>query len=362
MTSELFRHLPEETLTRIPNRPLGRFSDFVVAELPASLTAIRKGRSDYSNLNELSHELIEGLTPDVMATATATQDNADLALLDLLIMDNALVRTTGPNPKLTALDDSLAAANDRPPIITYEDVVLTNPLYTDCRLHTNEEIGLSERDFYIAHREIEGDLDVLIDTSKEVIYILKQDDLNTIGNVAEMLHTAGLRWVDINARMELLWKAMPKEHFITIRDYFLSHPIRTTPDGEKYKGPSGAFTAKIPVFEILFAGETMKPEQFHYFKDNEMYFPRKGREEIQDALQYLEEGSTLTQLASLLGNPPILKTELDQFDHYLNQFRGMHYAGIKHQIPGAVEGNVSGSAGEVKVGQFLKGRMIKHTS
>lgn len=357
---ELFRHIPIETITRVPIRPLGQFSDFVVMNLPASLTAIREGTANPSALNKLSEGLIEGLTSDIITRAISTSASADLALLDMLIMDNALVRTTEPNPKLTALIDSFSAANGRPPVITYEDLILINPLNTDCRTNTEVEVGSTERDFYIAHREIEEDLDVLIDTSKDAIERLKREGSNAVIDVATMIHSAELKWVEINAYMNLLGETMSTEHFSTFRPYFLEHPARTRPDGRKYKGPSGAFTASIPVFEILFAGEKMNQEQFNYFKDNEIYFPRKGKRDIQEALEYLGNGFTLTQLARSLDNPPILVEELAKLDYYLNQFRGKHYAGVRRQIPGAIEGNVSGSAGENDVGKFLKGRMIRH--
>lgn len=357
---ELFRPIPVEAMTRVPTRPLGKFSDFVVMNLPDSLTAIREGTANPSALNELREGLTEELTSDIITRAISTPASADLALLDLLIMDNALVRTTQPNPKLTALIESFAAANGRPPVITYEDLILINPLTTDCRINTEGEIGAAERDFYIAHREIEEDLDVLIDTSKVAIERLKREGPNAVIDVATMIHSAGLKWVEINAYMTLLGEVMSTEHFSTFRPYFLEHPTRTRPDGRKYKGPSGAFTASIPVFEILFAGEKMNPEQFNYFRDNEVYFPRKGQRDIQEALEYLGDGLTLTQLASSLDNPPILVEELAKLDYYLNQFRGKHYAGVRRQIPGAIEGNVSGSAGETDVGRFLRGRIIKH--
>lgn len=357
---ELFRPILVETMTQLPTRPLGKFSDFVVLGLPASLTAIREGIAIPSVFHELSDGLIEGLSSDIITRATSTPKSADLALLDMLVMDNALVRTSLPNSKLSALIETLAAANGRPPIITYEDLILINPLDMDCRLHTDGKVGSSERGFYVAHREIEEDLDILINTSKESIARLEREGLSSITEVSEMIHTAGLRWVNINERMDFLWNEVPKDHFTAFREYFMSHPSRKNPDGEVYKGPSGAFTAGIPVFEILFAGEKMKPEQFNYFKENEIYFPRKGREDIRDALEYLQNGLTLTQLAGALGNPPTLGAELAKLDYYLNQFRGKHYGAVKHHIPGAIEGNVSGSTGQTEVGQFLKGRMIRH--
>lgn len=357
--TEYFREPSEEVVTRLPNRPLGSFSDFVVMGLPGALTTIKEGGFPL-DFHQLSDELIDGLTPSAISKAALTQDSADLALFDLLIMDNARVRTIGPNSKLTGLIDRVAEMKGRPPIITYEDLIFINPLQTDCRTHTDGDVGRSERDFYVVHRGIESHLGVIIEVLKQSIDKLFLEGVGAVEGVYRDIHSAGLRWKDINEGMDVLWKEMSPDHFSAFRPYFLEHPIRRTSNGEKYKGPSGAFTASIPIFEILFAGEKMQKEQFKYFEENEIYFPRKGREGIQEALGYLQEGRTLTQGANLVGNPPTLVEELAKFDQYLNEFRGKHYAGVRRQIPGSIEGKVSGSAGETNVGRFLRGRIIRH--
>jgi hypothetical protein len=145
---------------------------------------------------------------------------------------------------------------------------------------------------------------------------------------------------------------MPEGHFAQFRRFLTSHPRRG------YKGPSGAFTAKIPILEFMLRGESLSDSYRNYIQDNLRYFPQRDREKLES----VQRQPSLTNIYLNLGKPPELLPLLENVHEFLKQFRATHYRTIAAQIPEAIrDGGAAGTGGEANPGQFLRERMRQQT-
>jgi hypothetical protein len=155
--------------------------------------------------------------------------------------------------------------------------------------------------------------------------------------------------------MKSVGQVMPPSHFAEFRQYFPTNPFRQT------KGPSGAFTARFAILDILISGDELPDEYFTYLSDNLSYFPRLGRREIADAMELAAQGKSLRSIAHHRVDSEPIQTSLDEISNTIRRFRGEHYAGVRTQIPQALEGVLPGTGGEIDVSRFLRDRIaIKH--
>lgn len=347
------KYHPNEHEVRTRQRPLGPISDFVVEQLPIELEAIRGGKST-ENLVREAYSLIQGM-PSFDARIQDAHSR-DLAGLDLKILEAAIAHSGAIPPDSLVLSvDAFAAKNNQPPAITYEEIILINPP-ADHRTFTRGEPGQSEADFYEGHRRIEAYLAQAINTVELGIQALTSGS-EDVGTVGVAIGTRADYIEQVIHYMHAIGMKMPKEHFAEFRPYLGTHPIRQT------KGPSGAFTARIPILELLLAGEHLPEEYMQYLENNKMYFPRSGRIQIDQARSMVEEGLTLTALSRRLGNPEALDGGIDLLGKSIRKFRGVHYKGVAHQVPGAISGHTRGTGGEIDPGTFLRERMkIRHTN
>lgn len=343
----------EETEAQRSTRPLGEVSNFVVEKLPIGLEAMRGGRISVDALVNYSDMLLADLPMSVIQKALIDQRSRDLAGLDLKILDTSIAHSGGNSPeRLASLVDKFSKAADQPTGITYEEIILVNPV-ADRRKFTRGEVGATEEGFYEGHRIIEEHFDRAIYVMKGGIQKLIVGDGGIDEVAGDIRQTQG----DLEAvisKTHGLGRQNP-EHFSEFRKYLSTHPLRGT------KGPSGAFTAGIPTLELLLAGEKLPEEYMQYLEENNIYFPRQGRENIQDARESVSKGLTLTSLAERLGDPQALDQSINEFSQLVRRFRAEHYKAVRNQIPEAISGKMAGTAGEQDPGTFLRERMrIKH--
>ena len=361
---ELFTRNTIESRDRTPQRPLREVSNFVVEKLPTLVTLIDSNkvqaeqllqevndvlsRIDHSiitHLLQLAHQNTEG-SPNQLAFNT----ELDQAAFDLKMLEIALV-TYGEQPptELTQLVDTFSEATGQLPMITYEDLIYINP-ESDPRTFTMGEVGNSEYDFYFGHLRIERVLETVTQQVEQAAQLLQQETPQVPQAIAALEEAVQL-FSEAQQDMHAVGMDLPKDHFAIFRKFFNTHPTR------ELKGPSGAFTAAVPVLDMRLGGENLEPSYFNYLQDNEMYFPRTGRQEMAHAYQKIEAGETLSTLSAGVGNPEELVNVLHALSDQVRQFRGQHYRGVRHQIPEAVTGNLMGTGGEEDPGQFLRGRM-----
>ncbi|MEX2028444.1 MAG: hypothetical protein WD988_03035 [Candidatus Curtissbacteria bacterium] len=339
---------------RIHQRPLGALSDFDIERMPASLAEIRAGTSTTKSLVGDVGTMIAGLSPQTVNDALADQRARDIAGLDLKMLDAAVAHSEGEVPVvLQFLVDIFAVRSGQPGGISYEEIVLINPP-SDRRLFTVGEVGKTEEAFYEMHRVVEGHLDSAIDATTQSIERLSLDGATAANDVVSQLQQTQ---EDLNSVIEGVHAVgtQNREHFGIFRAYLNSHPTRGT------KGPSGAFTAGIPTIELLLAGEQLPDEYRHYIDENNIYFSRKGRKDLERAREFASKGMTLTAISQHLENPPLLAENINSLSDLMRRFRGEHYKTARNQVPEAIAGSVAGTGGETNPGFFLRGRMkIRH--
>lgn len=335
---------------RIPERPLGPVSTYVVMTMPHDLAEVREGRLAASSLAVKADILLGGITEKTLDTTLHNPKKRDLATLDLTILEAGIVHSGAePSEKLTMLVDTFSTRAERPPVVTYEDLIFTNPLGTDPRTYTSGSVGRSERDFYLTHLLIEDVMTEVNDNVKDTINQLDQQGISALAKAQERLSRIATRFQDTLEPMHQVGTAMPKAHFDEFRIYFQPHPTR------ELKGASGAFSASIPTFDLLLGGEMIEPEHLQYLKDNEQYFPRGGYKDILDGIAAADQGLTLNALQQRFGVPE-LTAPLTHMDKILRQLRGKHLGAVARQTPQVYNGGQAGTAGETDAAGFLQRR------
>lgn len=350
MHSSLFNYQDNDTVKKVPVRPLGRISDYVVEMFPIRLEEIRGLNGNQlvleralKKLNEEVLSLLGVPIPQGMNDASL-----DLALLDLKMLENGILSAGGLVPfALTELVDMFSGVTGQIPGIVYEELILINPKH-DRRTYTTGLVGHSEADFYEVHRIIEGIMDGVVSHLWHAVELLSNDNHQAVAT----LNRASEELSSIIPYGKTVGRNMDRSHFKVFRFYLGSHPYRLL-KGEPIKGASGAFSATIPLVDLLLAGENLQGDHLAYIHVNMPYFPRKDQKELERAFRAIQEERTLHSLYRRVGEPEELGVVLKEISETLHTFRGVHYQGIKHQLPEAMSGEVPGTGGEANVSEFL---------
>lgn len=352
----LFDYQNGNQILRLPFRPLGNLSSFVVEQMPVLLDQIRQGTATVSELSQQVEQLVATFHIDLADQLKGNHRIIDIALLDLKMLECAIVHSSGKPPdSLIAMVDSFASNTGQISGITYEDVILINPP-ADRRTFTTGLIGKSEADFYETHRLIELHMDVVIDLLWESVGILTAQGPEGITDAIMRIQEASVELKLILPYMERVGTAMDMSHFELFTRYLGSHPYRQL-NGIQMRGASGAFSATIPVADLLVAGENLKSDHLVFLQANMPYYPRAGREHMARAYTIVQQRKTLFSFYKTFGKPKVLLDELKIFAKFLRQFRGSHFAGVKNKNPRALTGEIVGTGGELKAEEFLKNRI-----
>lgn len=321
-------------------RPLGKLSDFVIEELPKLL-------QDQGLEKEfLRRERILLGNPDrfLRKLESLNQEELAVARLDILMLEAAL-RFIGCNSvTMTKIVNGLERITNRPPILTYEDIVLSNPVL-DIRVFTTGKVGRHEADFYIGHNVIEQKLG-------HVLELLNGLRTSTIGKQVVELSVKQVHSLldEVIELTEVIGFSMDKEAFKQFRVYIGSKMAKDNKTVLE-KGPSGAFSAKVPLIDLFLKGY-LSEEHSNYVKENSRYFPRIEVELLLDLISHKIE-----PLKDVFKRKNYDQSRIQELEMKLKQFRGMHLRAVRHQIPEIFAGQASGTAGESDVQGFLKRRI-----
>jgi hypothetical protein len=342
MTSALFTHKPV--------RPLAELSDYVMEQLPADLAGVRRQSLSLRRLEAKCLQLVRGLPGGTLAAALADPRTADVAALDLKMLETAVVNSGGRVPTTLSKAVSVCAAEtDQPAVLTYEDLIFINP-QCDERVFSLGPVAKSESDFYQTHREIEK----LLASAIEHANLARQELLSPDASIQAVVSQVTRARSDIDEAavyVERVGREMNPDHFTVFRSYLVGNSHRGL------KGPSGAFTAGIPTMDLLIGGENLDSSCHQYLSSNLPYFPRDGRVGIKTAQEIVARGESLNHLCEVRGNPQELRSALDALVKSVRRFRGHHYTAVRRQIPSALSGTLAGTGGEGDVDGFLKGRI-----
>jgi hypothetical protein len=327
-----------EAERRMKQRPLGIVSDYIVEQMPKDLAAVRRGEK-----HPLSLLPDYGLMPDVLEPALHDPTQRDLAGLDLKMLEAAIVHSNGIPPlALTEAVDRFAAQNDQPAVLTYEELILLNP-DGDMRTFTDGKIGASETDFYRGHRYIEAHLETAIQATRAVL------TMDSPGKATEALQTGAREMAEVVAYMGRFRRDFSTDDFAVFRQYVTSHPLRGL------KGPSGAFTARFPELDLIVAGDSLLDIHRPYITDHLQYFPREGRQRLQEALASAADGESVVSAIAKFDNASLVEAT-SKLVAQLGDFRAQHYGAVGRHVPQALRGEIKGTAGS-DAKQFLSGRI-----
>lgn len=311
-------------------------SDFVIREFPESLNSIQAQKLDS---NVFSHSVDDLAARQLLRINHLSQKPEDpallLARLDILMLQAAIVHSGGTVPatlsKIVAL---IAEATDRPPAIMYEDIVINNR-EDDIRTFTNGLVGRSEADFYNGHRYIEEALDPAIN---KLYTILEHPDELSTEQIVELLisvNNAFKATLDFTA---IISGRMPREHFVNGFRQYLGE-IKE----KNLRGPSGAFTARVPLIEFLIAGETISQEDIAYQISELRYFPLPHQAALIDALVRSHEGKSVRQIIIKRGSPVEGMTALKEISELYRRFRNIHLRAVERHLPEVVSTRLNGA-------------------
>ena len=345
----LFDRVALENEARVPNRPLGGISDFVVGDFPALLRDVSSGEKHIATVSRVVGErLLAGkdyLQP--MVEGKIDTPSLKLARLDLLILESGIFQLGGEPPaSLSTLVELVSQDLGMPPSPTYEDMVLTNPR-GDIRTFTKGYAGRSEADFWIGHARIE---DILEKNSQDITALLENDQNQVVGGAIEIITQVRERFhlaKKITAQIGFL---MPKEHFTGegFRRFVMPHPVRGL------EGPSGAHSAQVPINEALIAGEKVPQHARQRVHNKLVYFPQKSQSTLLTMYDRADQGVSLRQLVMANHNFPEVVTAFNSMVDGLVNFRKMHLMVVAHQLPDVFSGKGPGTSGEGNVQEFLQ--------
>lgn len=352
--AEGFRHLFTEQggfkeVDRVPMRPLGQVSDFVVERLPDELAKIRDGVTTAVELSQKVEEILPG---NLIHKLLPGSGSKDLALLDLKMLMFGIVHSGGePGPHLQELVKSFAVLTGQPESITYEEIILINPEH-DPRLFTSGEVGAAEYDFYHLHRLVEPVLEEAIIAANVSKTALKEgDNLTAAAYIAQSSAHINLA----AQHVRVVGQEMDPKLFEAFRPYLGEYAEAGLP------GPSGAFTARIPLLDMAFAGEQFPGEYYDSIGhgDKLLFFPRDGRVKMEQEMERIADSKneSLVGLYQTHGRSEEVGQELELMRQALLEFRQQHYKGVVRQVPKAVNDSIAGTGGQGTPGSFLRNRM-----
>jgi hypothetical protein len=226
------------------------------------------------------------------------------------------------NNKLIELAGSLGAAAT----MTYEDLIFVNPVETNPYVISPDPgVASQEALFYASHKAIE-------DTLAEGIDALRLGEFN---RVIETLQVAIKSFGG-------MYRKLDPEAFKSFRPYFIGingHP-----------GPSGLFTAAVPIIDLLGHGGSNIAEQERTRLLND----------IETGLYPSHQSGILKEL--LLADDP--QVDLPQTTQYtinmlLNRFRNVHTKTVEKFVPQALNAGAEGSGGTKNVSEYLESKVIE---
>lgn len=350
-------YIGEETFSdinenRLPNRPLGEFSDFVVNELPDIAGGLESlSPSEVKNICERIKSLVENIPNNPSEIRAADRR---LALLDMVMVetvisnfpdifkDNVSVSSEFLSSievpvSLTRKTEFLATLMGRVPSITYQSVILDNNP-NDPRVFSTGETAEHEWFFYRTHFNIEKKNINLINS---LLRITSPCELNE-ENLENIRFQLGEIRASISSIRNLLHH-FSKEEFDKFRPFFYGNKERKMP------GASGLYSATLSVMDILLAEDLNLLSNVR--EGGALLMPTRtsiqntyaDQEHISEALRFRNEHGTLVSLAISRRREDFLMIFKEILEEILT-FRKRHLGSVQRFIPEVSEGEATGTA------------------
>lgn len=224
-------------------------------------------------------------------------------------------------------DELIRAASmiDAAPTMTYEDLIFVNPLEEKVYV-LSEEPAVAEQEalFYTAHKSIE-------DTLEETIGALQISEFEI---ASASLQAASKKFGTFH-------KQLDTAAFDSFRPCFKGI--------NGFPGPSGLFTAAIPIIDLLSHGGSNISDEEH----------ARLVQDIDRKLYPRHQSKLLKEL--LMSEGPKVDMPLKprrSIESLLNGFRKVHTASVRRFVPAALAGEAEGSGGVAEVADYLSSKMI----
>jgi hypothetical protein len=209
--------------------------------------------------------------------------------------------------------------------MTYEDLIFANPLETGAYvLSEDPATAAQEALFYNSHRSIEN-------TLGETIEAIQVNEFSVA--------TASLQ--NASKKFGGLYRQLDPAAFAAFRPYFRG--INSFP------GPSGLFTAAIPIIDLLSHGgaNIADEERMRLLEDADRgLYPRHQSSLLK---QLLIERSPQVDM------PDEVRASIEGL---LNKFRKVHTGSVRRFVPEALNAGAEGSGGVADVAGYLASKML----
>lgn len=220
---------------------------------------------------------------------------------------------------------TIAADIGAAPTMTYEDLIFVNPLEAGTYvLSENPEVAEQEALFYKSHRSIE-------DTLGETIQAIQFNEFD--------IATASLQ--NASKKFGGLYKQLDPAAFAAFRPYFRGI--------NGYPGPSGLFTAAIPIIDLLAHGGSNISDEEHarLLEDTDRgLYPSHQSGLLKNLLEHEDP-----QVAM----PDEVRIAINSL---LNRFRKVHTGSVRKFVPEALTVGAEGSGGVADVAGYLYSKML----
>lgn len=321
-------------------RPLWRFSDFVVEELPQLLV------NDIGVIPSRAEEILRGLEPAILSSAH--QSNRELALLDLKMAESAIIRTTDDDKHsrvpviLSNTVDWFCGDGLNIPALQYHELVEVNPL-SDMRTFSTGEIRQSEKLFYNSHRVIEHRLSRVLQVCEDFLSSPEPDSQYTHG------YESMFDFAPIENVLNALRDRMPTDHFMFFRKYISKPcPVRD------FDGPSGAYSCRIPYLESLFWGNKLPKTYVDDIRNKIIYYSPEGIQKLSKRISELDESNCIVGYSNEI--PEVIES-VKFFIKFMKTFRNSHMGAVRKHLPELLDDKMEGTSGNAEAGTFLKNRI-----
>lgn len=322
------------SISRIPQRPLGALSNFVVEQLPGACADSRALPND-DTINQYSQA-----GSDLLKNCDSKA--AVHALLDAVMLEQAFFQHDIQSPPaLKRLIVQSAKQANSAPALTYEGLIFGNPLQSDPRVFSSGELGRTELLFYEVHLRIEQELAKTCVAINACIQVDPDQALGTVHQAIDVIE-GGFRSFHVG---------MTLEEFKQFRDFFKN-------DRRRLPGPSALFSPGMCTLDGLLAGSADGIRHLNSYKMKLlMLFPGTtaasdgfcGREDIQATLQTPQGGLLFDERLPVEKRISLAKR--------MKHARSMHLGIAKKYIPEAFaheDGQVvKGTAGLQSLQSFL---------
>ncbi|WP_171707768.1 hypothetical protein [Bradyrhizobium archetypum] len=265
---QIFSHLTDSIDRGQRKRPLGLVSNFVADQLPHCIAEIKGSKRPDEGVKALGRSI----------NAMIASTDYDVQLLNLPQPDFAIAKTdihylvncayqmsafAGLHPveaELTVGEELSRLARlsrHRQPsieVLSYEDMILANPVQSDPRVYCLGAAGVEERDFCLGHQLIESELQLAIDALLELRDGAGADARQCLAVCLERLESA-------NCVLTRFYEHMSPDLFGQFRVFYGKNPYKNR------LGPSGRFSARIVAVSVLLAGEELFQQKPQFYRD-----------------------------------------------------------------------------------------------